>query len=310
MNKADDDDDSIEILYRQEKLGEDVWIKFAINPAETRFQFYKGTITRMEAYYPDHDTSKPVEYQHYVYFGDIDDGYFNLTEYETTGYLKWSAREAEIETQRLNSSAINSHNNRAHAPGLAPAATTGAAAAIIATATSRSSSARPVPVTPEKSQRSNTQQQKRSHSSNNGRNVKVKREPEFGSVRSNLDDPSNDEINMDEFSWWIRHIHRGSNGGLISEANARSVLNRARDLVIGRGITYKNWPTGIMFHPQTVTLKTNFMALLAQAKAFERQHGRDKGNGWLLQHPIKKLALYKEYVQSKRYNRENPLLIS
>ena len=40
----------------------------------------------------------------------------------------------------------------------------------------------------------------------------------------------------------------------------------------------------------------DFDDLYIQAVAFEAAHGKDKGNGWRLKHPIKKLALYKEYL--------------
>lgn len=49
-----------------------------------------------------------------------------------------------------------------------------------------------------------------------------------------------------------------------------------------------------------MTLRDNFKEMLLSAKRFEIEHGRDKGNGWLLQHPIKKLALYKESVFNAR----------
>ena len=152
-------------------------------------------------------------------------------------------------------------------------------------------------------------------SSNSSRNVRIKTEEPIGpnntAETSNYSiDPTCDEINMDEFQHWLGTIHKGSKGNPISHANFRSVLNRARDLISGRGVTYKNWPSGRKFfgHNNTsassiVDITTNYELLLQEAKDFEKKYGRDKGNGWLLQHPIKKLMLYQQYVRERRQAR-------
>ena len=86
-------------------------------------------------------------------------------------------------------------------------------------------------------------------------------------------------------------------------------MNRVKDLTSGRGIGYKNWPADIRFCGPTdvirkgpVTLEYNLHSLLQDAKEFENKHGRDKGNGWVVQHPVRKLILYKDYITESREN--------
>mmetsp|Transcript_2729 Transcript_2729/g.8014 ORF Transcript_2729/g.8014 Transcript_2729/m.8014 type:complete len:334 (-) Transcript_2729:2292-3293(-) len=99
---------------------------------------------------------------------------------------------------------------------------------------------------------------------------------------------------------WLLNVPHGSSKKkkkTCSQANAQQVIRRARQLLSGKGITYKNWPEGVMFaKDESITLEdTNFDTLHDRAKAFEEKYGKDKGNGWLLQHPIHKMKLYQEY---------------
>ena len=119
----------------------------------------------------------------------------------------------------------------------------------------------------------------------------------------------NHEINIKEFEDWLRKCKStsGTEQRPISDSNARSVINRVKDLTSGRGIGYKNWPADIRFCGPTdsirkgpITLEYNLHSLLQDAKEFENKHGRDKGNGWLVQHPVKKLILYKDYITECR----------
>lgn len=277
----------ISVMYRQEALGKEVWIKFPVEGATT-YQFFKGLVTKMEAYFPDHDATKPLEYQHFVYFGDSDDGYYNLTEQEDSGYLKWT-NPAEGEEK----------SSSAGAPAAASASTTAAVAS------TGSTTARPV--TPEKPTRK--RQAERTSPAVSPKKIRVKME--FGSVKSNIEDPTNNEINPAEFAHWLGKIHTGKRGNPLSESNFRSVMNRVRDLASGDGISYKNWPASVRFHKdQPFNLSVDFHTMLLEAKSYEKRYGRDLGNGWLLSHPIKKVALFKDYVEAKRQERANPELIS
>ncbi|CAB9508442.1 expressed unknown protein [Seminavis robusta] len=264
----------ISVLYRQEVLGKDVWIKF-VDETGTQ-QFYKGVISKCLSYFPNHDTSKPLEYLHYVHFGDSDDDYYDLTDKEDTGYLRWTEEE--------------------------PAATT----------------TQPRVVTPEKAKRpapaeatdNNDTAATTGTTNSNKPNKKIKVKLEFGTTISNIDDPDNNIINQKELENWLRNIHK-SRGNPISESNVKRVMQRACDLVNGDGIGYKNWPQTVRIAAGTkVDLNTNFDALMEEGKQYERDyHERDKSNGWLFAHPIKKMTLYRDYVQVKRREKTNPTVL-
>lgn len=85
----------------------------------------------------------------------------------------------------------------------------------------------------------------------------------------------------------------------LSSQNLRSVMRQVEKLVRGVGVTYQHWPPGVSFGAgQQVTLHEDFEALHAHAVEFEHLYGRDRGNGWLLRHPITKLARYQRHLSS------------
>ena len=74
------------------------------------------------------------------------------------------------------------------------------------------------------------------------------------------------------------------------------VMRQVRVLVSGKGIYYKHWDEGVScFKNRSITLATDFVKLWEEAKDFENKHGRDRGNGWLLLHPITKLLCFQIY---------------
>lgn len=108
----------------------------------------------------------------------------------------------------------------------------------------------------------------------------------------------------------------------LSDGNFRSVMRQVRKLLSNEGITYRHWKAGISFCPRSIDLEEDFEALLREAVKFEDEHGKDLGNGecmkgfhaifrhscsrpyttlalfdlgWLLTHPIKKLANFQRY---------------
>jgi len=85
----------------------------------------------------------------------------------------------------------------------------------------------------------------------------------------------------------------------ISEQNLRSVMRQVKKLVHGEGITYHHWAEGVVFHPKRISLQDDFEELHAQAVDFENEHGRDLGNGWLVRHPITKLANFQHFRLQK-----------
>ena len=291
---------------------EEVWIKFPVtyddeDGAGHGFKFYKGLITKVQTYLPEDDPANSEEIHHYVKFGDHDDGYYNLGDLEATGSLKWSQEEADkalMEESKRLAPKKAAQKKAAPAPPSAGVGATAPSVVMGRSDTGAPMAAAPTAstsmVTPPKGKRphENTQQ--------NGRKVKVKLE--FGSTSPKSHDDTSNQIDVEEFEDWLRNVHEGARGGNISETNAKSVMKRVKELVDKeQGVTYINWPSDIVFHHgETVTLDTDFDALLKKAKRFEKTHGKDKGNGWKLTHPIKKLWLYKQYVEEKQGERANP----
>ena len=66
-------------------------------------------------------------------------------------------------------------------------------------------------------------------------------------------------------------------------------------LVTGVGVDYHRWPAGVVFRKgEPVTLQDDLAEIKEDAKDFEAQHGRDLGNGWLLNHPLQKMILFRD----------------
>jgi hypothetical protein len=87
----------------------------------------------------------------------------------------------------------------------------------------------------------------------------------------------------------------------ISDQNARNVMRQVRKLVLGEGVRYESpkyaWPEGCYFLRGTkVTLASDFVDLLQQASEAEDRWGQDRGNGWLLSHPLKKLLNFQQFI--------------
>jgi hypothetical protein len=82
----------------------------------------------------------------------------------------------------------------------------------------------------------------------------------------------------------------------ISESNERRVMPQARKLLKGEGVGYIHW-RGKMFHKgDKITLMSDIVALMDEANECERKWGKDLGNGWLLNHPLKKLLIFQQFA--------------
>lgn len=111
------------------------------------------------------------------------------------------------------------------------------------------------------------------------------------SSRSN-DEIKNEEINLQEFDKWLQSNNYSDN-------NCRRSISQIEKLVRGEGVTYKGWADGVIFRKNDpITMQSNIVQIIKEAREFEKIHGRDKGNGWLLNHPLRKLQLYLESTQS------------
>ena len=72
-------------------------------------------------------------------------------------------------------------------------------------------------------------------------------------------------------------------------------------LVTGVGVDYHRWPAGVVFRKgEPVTLQDDLAEIKEDAKDFEAQHGKDLGNGWLLNHPLQKMILFRDHLAATK----------
>ena len=116
-------------------------------------------------------------------------------------------------------------------------------------------------------------------------------------VHPAADSSLNSNCWMKGLEHFLTHIPHGPRNKVSSPDNTKTVMRRVKQLASGKGIEYKHWKKNLRFN-QGIFINidtTNFDKLHGEAKLWEKKYGKDKGNGWLLQHPIKKLQLYQEY---------------
>ena len=87
----------------------------------------------------------------------------------------------------------------------------------------------------------------------------------------------------------------------ISDDNRRQVMRQAEKLVSGQGVRYDSptygWDEGVVFREgEPVTMSSDIVQIISDARDFEDEHGRDHGNGWLLNHPLRKLLIFQTHV--------------
>ena len=105
---------------------------------------------------------------------------------------------------------------------------------------------------------------------------------------------------LDDFEEFLLTVPHGGNNKVVSPDNARSVMKQTRRMVAGMGIEYHHWDEGVIWMKGVkIDLGMDFDELHQDATAFEAEHGRDLGNGWLMRHAIRKLQCYQEYVANK-----------
>jgi hypothetical protein len=103
-----------------------------------------------------------------------------------------------------------------------------------------------------------------------------------------------------EMEAWLEEVPHGPKKKVVNRGNAAMVMRQVRKLCSGGGIGYINWPPDVVFYEGIpVTLEFDFARMLREAKEIEEEWGEDKGHGWLLRHPIKKLMLFKEYYKTR-----------
>jgi hypothetical protein len=78
-------------------------------------------------------------------------------------------------------------------------------------------------------------------------------------------------------------------------------MRQVSKLARGEGVRYESpnygWAEGCYFMRGTeVTPMSDIVQLMEKAQECEDRWGRDRGNGWLLSHPLKKLLLFQQFA--------------
>jgi len=107
-------------------------------------------------------------------------------------------------------------------------------------------------------------------------------------------------FNMDEFEAWMEPDGEHP----ISDDNRRQVIRQVTKLVSGEGVHYAStsfgWPDDVIFRKdEPVTMQSDIGQIIEDARDFENKHGRDHGNGWLLNHPLRKLLFYQHHLDTQ-----------
>ena len=87
-----------------------------------------------------------------------------------------------------------------------------------------------------------------------------------------------------------------------SKTNTERIIKQVKKLASGKGVNYKHWKSAPQkfFEGEIMNLfTTNFDKLFDRAVKWELKYGRDRSNGWLLRHPIRKLEYYQEYLRKQ-----------
>ena len=79
------------------------------------------------------------------------------------------------------------------------------------------------------------------------------------------------------------------------------MIRQVTKLVTGVGVDYHRWPAGVVFRKgEPVTLQDDLVQIKEDAKEFEAEHGRDLGNGWLLNHQLQKMILFRDHLAATK----------
>jgi hypothetical protein len=282
--------------YKDEVLGRDVAVRFRVKRSDGNEKNYLGTIRRMQVHL---DQDNVLEVLHQVIYQDGDEEWYDLEELEASGRLAWinfgnhSGTKAKMPGKGINAKKKPVIKRASKKPkqkrdeegvsndssGLNEVAHQG---------------------TKSKKRKGDAIADNVESEGSSTVNIVTPHKPKPPIKR----DPPEDELDLPQWVHdmheWMLNVPHGSKHSTVSETNGRSVMRQVKKLVRGQGITYKNWEEGIVFYEdEQVNLTFNFEDMFTQARQFEALHGKDKGNGWLMQHPITKLQLYKEYRAEK-----------
>ena len=106
---------------------------------------------------------------------------------------------------------------------------------------------------------------------------------------------------LDDMEDFLLAVPHGKGNKVVSRDNARTVMRQVKKMVSGIGIDYHHWEEGVIFEKDVcIDLSMDMDALHDKAVAFETDHGRDLGNGWLMRHAIRKMQCYQEYLAERQ----------
>jgi hypothetical protein len=280
-------------VYKDEVLGRRVEIVFLIDDTDARDSF-SGEIRKVQMQLLEDGT---IETEHFIIFDDDDERWFDLVTEEEDGRLRWidDDRKPAASNNRIMPNYVKSEE-------LSPdyVKSEESTPDVVKSQKSTPDVVKSQESTPDivKSQESSTPKKRAAPA------VHVTPENTNKKKRPGIIIPSGGvpEKWMNEMEVWLKEVPHGNSQKVVSVDNARSVMRQVRRLALGEGITYLHWPVGTFFYKDTkVNLSFDFGQMHDEAVRIEDTHGRDKGNGWLLKHPIRKLELYQEY----RYGRDS-----
>jgi len=100
------------------------------------------------------------------------------------------------------------------------------------------------------------------------------------------------------FERWLKTGDEHTNPA--SQSNIDRCIPRVTELAKGQGINYHLWERATSkntFYPGVkVDMTSDLFQIWFDGKAHEDRYGKDRGNGWKVNHPVKKLLLYQRYL--------------
>jgi len=312
---------SMQPPYGEDVVGKRCSVMFQVD--KNRLEPYTGKITKFEATLEDEEASsaasdnnaeETIVRRHYMVFDDGDEMWFDLESEKQNGRLKWLA---EKRPRSIGHSSDDHHHHQAQEPR----SPKNAAAVTAGTMTNRvpdevsslgfgqdgpssddesttKKVAAAVQVTPprklKKPRTATTIITPAAICASKKKKTTRKQLPLTAEQNSRL---ARCDRWIESMALWLEYTPHGPQNKTTSSTNAKSVLRQVKKLVSGQGVSYAHWPEEKIFYEnKPIDLEhTDFSKMLQEAKAYERAYGKDLGNGWLLQHPIKKLLLFQEY---------------
>jgi hypothetical protein len=280
-------------VYKDEVLGRRVVIAFLIDDTDVLDSF-SGEIRKVQMQLLEDGT---IETEHFIIFDDDDERWFDLVTEEEEGRLQWIDDDRKP-AARINRIMPNSVKSEELSPDYVKSEESTTPDVV------KSQKSTPDVVKSEESTPDVVKSEESTPKKRAAPAVHVTPENTNKKKRPNILSPSGGmpEKWMNEMEVWLKEVPHGASQKVVSVDNARSVMRQVRRLALGEGITYLHWPVGTFFYKDTkVDLSFDFGKMMIEAVRIEARHGRDKGNGWLLKHPIRKLEIYQEY----RYGRDS-----